>query len=324
MPKNFRQIPSDVLRRLKTFGLDDVVAACAKRLRADEINRYAHLGLRFENGELLFPAPSVPDVDAGKYSRYNVEGKDIVRKDLPKTWKTFSFYAPNWGDSSNGEHLVSHTREVYQREFIPPKEVELSITLIEQQGDAYIIKFSIDQVISRHAPDFEADLLYNLNLLQENVGAADVFESGATLEDYAATIRVDWELLPAGQMEPRELAERLVARARAASEQQKSTILSRMLIFEKLKPTHFISGSSGFARYFGAKYGDDFVVFENIRYGNAIYVMFEGWESLSRKSRIDLLKGNREGFERIEHRDGWEDRLAALLEHYRKQAKRRR
>jgi hypothetical protein len=35
-------------------------------------------------------------------------------------------------------------------------------------------------------------------------------------------------------------------------------------------------------------------------------------------------KGNREGFERIEHRDGWEDRLAAMLEHYRKQAKRKR
>jgi hypothetical protein len=151
----------------------------------------------------------------GKYSAYNVEGKDIVRKDLPKTTKTFSFYAPNWGDSSNGMHLVSHVREVYQREFIPPKEVELSITLLEQQGDAWIVKFAIDQVISRSAPDFEWDLLYNLNILQENVAAADVFESAATIEDYAATIRVDWELLPAGLIGPRELAERLVAQAKA-------------------------------------------------------------------------------------------------------------
>ena len=72
-------------------------------------------------------------------------------------------------------------------------------------------------------------------------------------------------------------------------------------------------------------YGDDFVVFENIRYGNAIYVMFEGWESLSRKSRIDLLKGSREGFERIEHRDGWEGRSAStMLEHYRREARRRK
>jgi hypothetical protein len=102
------------------------------------------------------------------------------------------------------------------------------------------------------------------------------------------------------------------------------TILSRLRTFEKLKPTHFISGTSGFARYFGAKYGDDFVVFENIRYGNAIYVMFEDWQTLSRKSRIDLLKGDREGFERIEHRENWEDKLEAMLEHYRNEARRRR
>lgn len=110
---------------------------------------------------------------------------------MPKTTKTFSFYAPNWGDSSNGTHLVSRTREVYQREFIPPKGVELSVTLIEQQADTWIVKFAIDQVINRSAPDFEGELLYNLNILQENVAAADVFESVATFADYAATIRVD-------------------------------------------------------------------------------------------------------------------------------------
>jgi hypothetical protein len=324
MPKNFRSIPSDILLRLQRFALDDVVAACAKRIRPGDVDKYAHLGLRLADGALMTPPPAVPSAVAGKYSTYNVEGKDIVRKDLPKTTKTFSFYAPNWGDSSHGMHLVSHVREVYQREFIPPKEVELSVTLLEQQGDAWIVKFAIDQVISRSAPDFESDLLYNLNILQENVAAADVFESTATIEDYAATVRVDWELLPAGQIGPQDMAERLIAQAKAPTELQKATILSRLQIFEKLKPTHFISGTSGFARYFGAKYGDDFVVFENIRYGNAMYVMFEDWQTLSQKSRIDLLKGGREGFERIEHRENWEDKFKAMLEHYRKESRRRR
>ncbi|MFB6448818.1 hypothetical protein [Bradyrhizobium tunisiense] len=193
MPKNFRHIPPEILRRLETFALDEVVAACAKRIRPGEVNKYSHLGLKLVDGELMIPAPAVPHAAAGKYSKYNVEGKDNVRKDLPKTTKTFSFYAPNWGDSYYGTHLVSHVREVYQREFIPPKEVELCITLLEQQGDTWIVKFAIDQVISRSAPDFENDLLYNLNILQENVATADVFESTATIEEYAATIRVDWE-----------------------------------------------------------------------------------------------------------------------------------
>lgn len=323
MPKNFRRIPPEILWRLRTFALDDVVAACAKRIRPSDVEKYSHLGLRIADGVLVAPPPAIPNPAAGKYSTYNVEGKDIVRKDLPKTTKTFSFYAPNWGDSSNGTHLVSRTREVYQREFIPPKGVELSVTLIEQQVDTWILKFAIDQVINRHAPDFENELLYNLNILQENVAAADVFESAATLADYAAAIRVDWELLPAGQIGPRELADRLV-HTNAATEAQKETILSRLQTFEKLKPTHFISGTSGFARYFGAMYGDDFVVFENIRYGNAMYVMFENWLTLSQKSRIDLLKGDRQGFERIEHRGNWEDQLAAMLEHYRREKRRGR
>jgi hypothetical protein len=321
MPKNFRRIPPEILSRLRTFALDDVIVACAKRIRSGDIEKYSHLGLGIANGVLVTPSPAIPNPAAGKYSTYNVEGKDIVRKDLPKTTKTFSFYAPNWG--SSGTHLVSHTREVYQREFIPPKGVGLSVTLIEKQADTWIVKFAIDQVIDRNAPDFENDLLYNLNILQEQVAAADVFESAATLADYSATVRVDWELLPVGQIGSRELADRLV-NTKAATDAQKETILSRLQTFEKMKPTHFISGTSGFARYFGAMYGDDFVVFENIRYGNAMYVMFEDWQTLSQKSRIDLLKTDRQGFERIEHRGNWEDQLEAMLEHYRREKRRGR
>jgi hypothetical protein len=116
-----------------------------------------------------------------------------------------------------------------------------------------------------------------------------VFESAATLADYAATIRVDWELLPAGQIGPRELADRFV-HTKAATEAQKETILSRLQSFKKFKPTHFVSGTSGFVRYFGAMYGDDFVVFESIRYGNAMYVMFENWQTLSQKSTSPCSK----------------------------------
>src|SRR4029078_4394757 len=44
-----------------------------------------------------------------------------------------------------------------------------------------------------------------------------------------------------------------------------------------LRFTHFISGTSGFVRYFGAKYDDNFIVFENIRAmrcPQAIFVKF--------------------------------------------------
>jgi hypothetical protein len=165
MPKNFRQIPSEVRRRLETFALDDVVVAVAKLLRPQDAQRYAHLGLRIENDRLIVPPPFVPDISAGRYSKINVEGKEMTRKDLPMVPKEFSFFAPNWGDSSYGSHLVTQTRDVYQRDFIPPKEVELVITLLEDRSGTFLVKFAIDQVINRRSPDFEAELLYNLNIL---------------------------------------------------------------------------------------------------------------------------------------------------------------
>ena len=37
MPKNFKQVPHEVRQRLQTFVLDDVVVACAKRLRPQDV-----------------------------------------------------------------------------------------------------------------------------------------------------------------------------------------------------------------------------------------------------------------------------------------------
>jgi hypothetical protein len=165
--KNLLKVPQQIIDRIRTFELDDVVAACAKRLKRDEIARYVHLGLRLEGGQLVVPEPAVPPPTAGRYSNANVNGKEVVRRDLPMTTKTYSWDTPNWGDWSNGSHTQYVTRDVYQRDFIPPKEVELSITLVEQteDGSEFTIKFAVNQVINRRASDFEAELLYNLTCL---------------------------------------------------------------------------------------------------------------------------------------------------------------
>jgi hypothetical protein len=66
----------------------------------------------------------------------------------------------------------------------------------------------------------------------------------------------------------------------------------------------FIHGRSGFRRYFGAKFADHLVVFENIEHGNTAYVMFERWETLSQKTRLQLLAGPADGFVRVIHKRG--------------------
>jgi hypothetical protein len=321
MPKNFLKVPAHILARLKSLGQDDVVVACVKLVTADDAGKYSHLGLKLVEGELVAPERQLPNPATGKYSQANAFGMEKTRKDLPKEKRSYGFWAPNYGDWSKGSHYVSQVREVYPREFYPPKEVELSIMSVGVVGDAHKVKFAVEQVINQRTPNFEQELLYNLNILQENVGAADVFPSEATLEEYAKTVRVDWQLLPPGSTD--EVMQRLLQGKGKLTPDAEKTMRERVDFIGRLKPEAFIAGTDGFLRYFGAKFADDLVVFENARYGNALYVMHEDWEALSRRSRIDLLAGPRDSFERIEHRKGWKEILRAIVYDHRKKGSRR-
>jgi hypothetical protein len=316
MPKNLLKVPAHVLARLKSFGQDDVIVACVKIVTPDDASKYSHLGLKLVEGELVAPERQLPNPAVGKYSQANAFGLEKTRKDLPKEKRSYGFWAPNYGDWSKGSHYVSHVREVYPREFYPPKEVELSITSVGVVGDAHKVKFAVEQVINQRTSNFEQELLYNLNILQENVGAADVFPSDATLEEYAKTVRVDWQLLPPGSTD--QVMQRLLQGKGKLTPDAEKTMRERVDFIGRLKPEAFIAGTDGFLRYFGAKFADDLVVFENARYGNALYVMHENWEVLSRRSRIDLLAGPRDSFERVEHRKGWKEILRAILNEYRR------
>lgn len=318
MPKNLLRIPQGVLQRLSTFDQDDVVAATVKLVLPAEVGRYGHLGLSLEGDDIGFPEPQPPKAAAGRYSNANLYGMEKVRKDLPKVTKSYGFWAPSWGSGSY--HYVSHDREVYIREIYPPKQVDLSVALVERRGQGFLLKFAIDQVLSRRTPNFEQELLYNLNLLQENVGGADVFESATSLADYALSVKVDWQLLPPGTVD--EVVAAMLRDKRPVAPQEEAVMRERVTVMHRLKPEAYITGTDGFLRYFGAKFGDDFVAFENARYGNALYIMYDGWEALSQRSRIELLAGDRDSYDRIEHRNGWIDQLRGRVQAYRAQQRR--
>ena len=314
MPRNLIKIPQRILDRLETFDQDDVVAATVKLLRPEDIPDYAGLGLALDSGTLQLQSPAPPPASSGKYSHANLYGRERVRRDLPLEQKEYGFYAPSW--RSGHQHYVSWTRDVYPREFFPPKQVNLTTELLGMRGDAFLVKFAIDQVISRRTANFEQELLYNLNLLQENVGAADIFESTTTLAEYAATVRVDWQLLPPGSVD--EVFAAMTAGKSPITAEQATVMKQRLHVIGRLKPEAFVAGTDGFLRYFGALFGDDFVVFENLQYGNAIYVMYENWHALSQRSRVELLAGDPDNFERIIHKKGWVEQLSGMVQEYRR------
>jgi len=316
--KNIRKVPSAIVQKLRRFHDAQIIVAVVKKIPLSVIaaGSYKHLGVINSAGSPTIPSFVVPRARQGKFSKRNVRGWEVIRNDLPKITKTYSFNSPNWGDWSNGSHEVEWDKLVYRRDFHSPPELAIRMELLGTDpgiDPRFIIKFQVAEVLNQSHPEFQNLLFFNLNLLQENVGACDVFTADAGLPEFLRTITVEWEILPPGDRKG-NLAKILAGRP---PDETSRAVTERYTTLEALQPLSFIHGRSGFRRYFGAKFAEDLVVFENIDYGNAAYVMFERWETLSQKSRLDLLSGPADGFVRVVHRDGWQGQLKTIIEEYR-------
>jgi hypothetical protein len=320
-PKNLRKIPKDLIDKVRAFKKDGIVAAFVGKIPAAALRRgdFAHLTIQLGGPKPTFPERIVPRFDQGKYSKMNVEGEIIVRDDLPLERHHHTVQAPDWRGS--GTHPVQLPHRAYPREHIPPYENEITIELLGQEGDGeeavYVFKFVVSEVMDRSKKNFRERLFFNLNLLTENVGAADVFQSDASFEDYMKTLYVHWELLPPGE---RDANIAKILEHVPDTPEVRERIKDRYDFLEKLGPENFIQGLGGFERYFGAKFSDRLVVFENMEYGNAIYAMFTRWEEQSKKTRQQLLASGRAGedFVRIPHTKGWKARVKETVEARRK------
>jgi hypothetical protein len=315
MKKNLRQIPADILAKVKLIKGNEIAVGCALKIKAEALaaGGFKHLGIELGPSGVTFPPTVVPPSEQGKFSKWNVEGKEIVRKDLPKETHYNSVDVPNWGDSYNGTHTVDLPYKKYPRDFYPPRELEISIHCHDSRPGlpVYILAFKVQETLDIKAKSFEVRLFENLNLLQENVGACGVEAADLAMKEFLKTLHVSWEILPPGTVD--QTIERLF-RGRAPSQKEQDVAAERYNFFMKLKSKSLVFGNSGFRRYFGALLETNLVVFENIQYGNAIYVMFENWEDLSIRSRVDLLAGKfGTAFERVAHKPGWKGNVEKIV-----------
>jgi hypothetical protein len=315
--RNFAKIPPAIRASLDGIGDKLVVVAATKQIKRADISAgiYDHVGLHLdESGALTVRPLSQPTPAAGKWSERNAFGWEIIRKDLPMTTKSFSFEAPNFGDASrNGTSMRVIQRDVYQRQIFEPRGMVIETELLAEKGDVFVVKFSLNDMLDRNRPHFELMLLWSINILQENVGVAAVFASDASREDYLGSTVLAWEIFPPGTIE--DVIKRITKSKPnpANAPDFDGHIRERVALFAKLKPLSYLRGQGGFGSYFGAQFADDLVVFENLRYGNAVYVLYENWEEISKRSRHDLLNDTDAKFDRLPHVTDWQERLQTLI-----------
>jgi hypothetical protein len=312
--KNLIKIPDNIRERINRLGNSNMVVACSQKIKTEDILNgvYNHLNIQIVDGKLEYPQRILPKPDTGRYSSYNLYGREIVYRNEPMIGKTYNVESPNYGDWDKGSHEVSWDRDVYKRAFIGPKYFELTIEFLGiDDKNQHVFKFSVDDVLNISRPDFWDDLLFDLNLLQENVGSHGVFPTNADLNDYLKSLYVSWEILPPGEIE--ENVTRILTGIQSSDSKLRQRITDRFKFLLSLKPKSIIQGTSKFQRYYGAMFAEDLVVFENAEYGNAIYLMFANWEDLSKKSRTELLSSSSQDFIRIRHTKTWKLVLRATV-----------
>jgi hypothetical protein len=319
MKKNFRKIPDFILAKSNNIENNYQIVSTTILLKENELDLESHkrLGLSIKDGELVYQNEFIPLSVNGKYSKRNALGYTRIRRDLPKVYKTIDCgERPYFGKWEKGSFTLIITKQVYQRERIAPREISMGIELLDtttvNNVKQFLIKVAVLDILDKNSPTFQNDLLFDVNLLQENVSKVDIFNSEAKYEDYLKSYFVTWDFFPPGHRDA-DIA-KILSVYRNPTNEIKEQIQERYDYLRSLNPKDFIYGLSGIRRYFGARFADNLVVFDNLQYGNAIYVLFERWEELSKLSRTEIQKRPENEFVYIKHGNGWKIQLKHVIE----------
>jgi hypothetical protein len=314
MKKNFRSTPEFITNRINAIDSDNVIIATIIKIDKNQIEdlRFRNLNLQLNNNQISFNNQYIPENTIGSFSCKNIDGYKIVYKDQDKIRKSFYLgERPYYGDWSKGSFSLYATRMVYPSDDISPRELSITTELLEETENDFKIKVSVDIVLNRYDDNFDEELFFTINLLQENIHSVNVFSSETTREEYLRTLSLTWDIFPPGERDGD--LERIMRGSRNLTPERIEQVQNKYDYLIDLNPVEIISGLSGMRKYFGAKFSENLVVFENLSYGNAIYVLFENWVELSQMSRTEIQTRPANEYIRIKHTANWQQNLERVI-----------
>lgn len=247
----------------------------------------------------------------GPVTRYNAEGREIIHKDKPKetAYRQVEWTREEWRGPYT--QTVTDTIDIpyrrYPRTLVDPPGHEIALAR-DASGELVVICDPIEHVAAG-----DEEMLARVNLFGELFGEAAILTGD--LEPYLKVKykRLNWELLPEGehpwphlQRQVKPIIDRMAPSVGAVASHRLEVLT------EKHQPHMTAVGRAGFAGYIVFGYAKDLYVLESLEYGNATYVFDEEWETLSRLTKAQIIRGDLH-VDRIVHRQGWERRIRALL-----------
>lgn len=252
-------------------------------------------------GDAIVPAPT------GPVSAYNANGREVVRRDLPKVTESRMIWT-TWQDWHGQEHSGTQLRsyEVYQREALPPPEEEVSV-----------LRASTGLVLSSRALDVAVDpedvIVHILNLFLELFGELSLVTPELQSPPSLQVKRLSWRVLPPGQYPFARAKQELEQFLTHLDEGTRHIVVERVRAITKHNPDFMAVGLGGFRDYvvFGFQ-AKNIYVLESPWLGNATYVFKNDWVTLSALTKKQILDGSLHEA-RLIHNEKWHGALRAAI-----------
>ena len=261
----------------------------------------------YQSGQSILPPSTF-----GPVNLYNAEGKNIVHKDQPMetAYREAEWHWQEWNgpyDRVDQSKIVDVPYKRYPRTFIEPPSIEFMVS-IGSTGQTFLVSPPIEK--NEKNKEF---LLHVINLYLEIFGECQFFTDGLETIMRTPIIRLNWEVLPKGEMPWEQFKKRIEPLIKHAPKGNQPILEYRLETINTFGPDFRAIGRGGFHGYIIHGFsGKNLFVLESIYYGNATYVFDEKWEDLSKRTKAEILSEKLQK-ERIIHSERWKNKVINLM-----------
>lgn len=189
----------------------------------------------------------LPPATFGSASQFNAEGKYIKRTDLPleTAYRQVEWHWEEWHGNDRVERskIVDVPYKRYPREFVPPPSVEFTITS-KMKGKKILVSPPIKYVKAK-----EGEIIHTINLFLDVFGECELFTEGLGKIFKPRIKRLNWRILPPGEMPWKQLRKEVDPLIREAKEGYQPVIKYRLEIISGFGPDFTAIGLAGFHGY---------------------------------------------------------------------------
>ena len=293
--KKYKRNVDHLVDALANANKKEVFITSPINISQEELSKIGFSSL-IKDGDNVVPS------EFGRFTAYNLNGKMVTRRDLPKemrvvntiywTWKTW--------DGTVHEEFTDVSRLCYPREYMAPP----SKSVYYSAEHNYVVS-------DKMKVSDKDELLHTINIFLEIFGGCNVVDDEYNI---IPTQRVPWVIFPQGDNPWPSIAPKLLSKVYGKPNKRKQEFIeARINHLMSFKPSSVASGESSFSNYLAFIFKDkNLVVLESTTIDNATYVFDKDWEACSRLTKSEVINGNLHK-ERIVHQKSWFTKISNIL-----------